>query len=60
MARDCGAELKDFGVTFLSLWPGPVKTELISENTEQFYTAAKKVSVQMCYCVSATANVNLV
>ena len=32
MARDCGAELKDFGVTFLSLWPGPVKTELISAN----------------------------
>jgi len=33
MAKDCGAELKDFGVAFVSLWPGPVKTELMSENT---------------------------
>jgi len=29
MARDMAHELKDYGVTALSLWPGPVKTEFI-------------------------------
>ena len=29
MAADCGLELKSHGVTFISLWPGPVKTELV-------------------------------
>ena len=31
MARDCGIELANFNVAFVSLWPGPVKTELIEE-----------------------------
>ncbi len=30
MAGDCGIELKKFGVTMISLYPGPVKTELIA------------------------------
>ena len=29
MAADCGLELKSHGVTFISLWPGAVKTELV-------------------------------
>jgi NAD(P)-dependent dehydrogenase (short-subunit alcohol dehydrogenase family) len=29
MAADCGLELKSHNVTFISLWPGPVKTELV-------------------------------
>ena len=32
MAADCAVELKDDNVTFVSLWPGPVKTEYIQEN----------------------------
>jgi len=32
MAADCGHELKKKGVTMISLWPGPVKTEYIQEN----------------------------
>ena len=27
MAADCGLELKKHNVAFVSLWPGPVKTE---------------------------------
>ncbi len=29
MASDCAQELKRHNVTFVSLWPGPVKTETI-------------------------------
>jgi len=32
MAADCGHELKSSGVSMISLWPGPVKTEFITEN----------------------------
>jgi len=32
MAADCGFELKKDKVTMVSLWPGPVKTEFITEN----------------------------
>ena len=39
MAADCGFELKKSGVSMVSLWPGPVKTEFITEhmtsNTDQ-------------------------
>merc|ERR1739848_978742 len=31
MAADCGLELKKSGVAMISLWPGPVKTEFITE-----------------------------
>jgi len=31
MARDCSYELERYNVAFVSLWPGPVKTEIISE-----------------------------
>jgi len=27
MAVDCGKELKDHNVAFISIWPGPVKTQ---------------------------------
>ena len=32
MAADCAFELKKDKVTMVSLWPGPVKTEFITEN----------------------------
>jgi len=32
MAADCAVELKKQNVAFISLWPGPVKTEYIQEN----------------------------
>ena len=41
MAADCGAELADFNVTFLSLWPGSVKTELVAQNLHTFATDEK-------------------
>ena len=31
MATDCTAELKKENVTMVSLWPGPVKTEIVQE-----------------------------
>ena len=31
MASDSAQELKKYNVTFVSLWPGPVKTETIME-----------------------------
>lgn len=31
MARDCAFELERYNVAFVSLWPGPVKTEIIQE-----------------------------
>ena len=32
MAADCGFELRKSGVSMVSLWPGPVKTEFIMEH----------------------------
>ena len=32
MAADCGHELKRSGVAMISLWPGPVKTEFITDH----------------------------
>ena len=32
MAADCGFELRKTGVAMVSLWPGPVKTEFITEH----------------------------
>lgn len=34
MAADCGLELKKHNVAFVSLWPGPVKTEHMLNVTE--------------------------
>ena len=31
MAADCAHELREAGVAMISLWPGPVKTEFITE-----------------------------
>mgnify|MGYP002041868237 FL=1 len=31
MAADCGHELRKSGVAMISLWPGPVKTEYITD-----------------------------
>nr|XP_009861303.1 dehydrogenase/reductase SDR family member 1-like [Ciona intestinalis] len=33
MVTDCATELKKYNVAFLSLWPGPVKTELLLGDT---------------------------
>ena len=35
MAADCAHELKKSNVAMVSLWPGPVKTEFITENVIQ-------------------------
>jgi len=35
MAADCGLELKAHNVTFISLWPGAVKTEVITQNAQK-------------------------
>jgi len=32
MARDCAHELEKYNVAFVSLWPGPVRTEIIQES----------------------------
>jgi len=29
MARDCAEELREFNVAFVSLYPGPVRTEVV-------------------------------
>ena len=34
MAADCAVELRKSGVTMISLWPGPVKTELLNSFRE--------------------------
>ena len=34
MAADCAFELRKSKVAMISLWPGPVKTEFITENVE--------------------------
>ena len=31
MAADCGHELRKHNVAMVSLWPGPVKTEMIQD-----------------------------
>lgn len=36
MAADCGLELKPHNVTYISLWPGIVKTERLMGGTEHF------------------------
>ena len=35
MAADCGHELRKSGVAMISLWPGPVKTEFITEKMKE-------------------------
>ena len=40
MAADCGLELKSHNVTFISLWPGPVKTEMVQLGMEKRKEAA--------------------
>ncbi|OQV21918.1 Dehydrogenase/reductase SDR family member 1 [Hypsibius exemplaris] len=40
MAADCGIELKSHKVTFISLWPGPVKTELVQLSIDKRKAAA--------------------
>ncbi len=39
MAADCAHELKEQGVTMVSLWPGPVATEAIKEHLAGTYDA---------------------
>ena len=34
MAKDCAVELEKYNITFVSLWPGMVQTEFITEFTE--------------------------
>jgi len=41
MAADCGYELRKSGVTMVSLWPGPVKTEFIQDKMTENNPMAK-------------------
>ena len=43
MAADCAIELKSSNVTMLSLWPGPVKTEYVTDKL--INSAGKKFSI---------------
>lgn len=36
MAADCGLELKSHNVTYISIWPGMVKTERVIAATDHF------------------------
>lgn len=31
MAKDCSEDLKEHDICFVSLWPGPVKTEYVKD-----------------------------
>eukprot|EP00095_Tigriopus_kingsejongensis_P001972 maker-scaffold886_size84816-snap-gene-0.30 protein:Tk01972 transcript:maker-scaffold886_size84816-snap-gene-0.30-mRNA-1 annotation:"dehydrogenase reductase sdr family member 1" len=46
MASDCAQELKRANVTMVSLWPGPVKTELIQENVLSKENSKSKASFE--------------
>lgn len=56
MAADCGLELKKHNVAFVSLWPGPVKTEHMLNVTEniaedkKFETAEKNCCHFITFC----------
>ena len=41
MAADCGHELRKSGVAMISLWPGPVKTEYITDKMNDGNPMAK-------------------
>lgn len=41
MAADCALELKSHNVTYISLWPGPVKTELINASKDYRHQVEK-------------------
>jgi len=41
MAADCGIELRKHNVAYISLWPGPVKTELIMDALDSGKTMGK-------------------
>ena len=43
MAADCAFELRKSNVAMISLWPGPVKTEYISENLDKSESKMKDV-----------------
>lgn len=43
MAADCAHELKDKNITMISLWPGPVKTEEISQRVLDKEAPSKKI-----------------
>ena len=47
MAVDCGIELRKHGVTMLSLYPGAVKTELITSLSSKLDENAAEVSGSM-------------
>jgi hypothetical protein len=53
MAVDCGIELKKHGVTMLSLYPGAVKTELITSLTSKLDENPSETngSFKVIYCI---------
>ena len=53
MAADCGLELRPHSVAFVSLWPGAVKTELLTEVVNSDQEGVKDV-VRLAFCGSKT------
>ena len=49
MAADCGLELRPHNVAFVSLWPGAVKTELLTEVVNSDQEGVKDV-VRLIFC----------
>ncbi|XP_033755249.1 dehydrogenase/reductase SDR family member 1-like [Pecten maximus] len=44
MAADCAVELRRHNVAFVSLWPGPVRTEVINQLSESGHLVTKEKS----------------
>ncbi|XP_069114011.1 dehydrogenase/reductase SDR family member 1-like isoform X2 [Argopecten irradians] len=44
MAADCAVELRRHNVAFVSLWPGPVRTEVVSQLAESGHLSTKENS----------------
>uniref|UniRef100_F6T7Z6 Dehydrogenase/reductase SDR family member 1-like n=1 Tax=Ciona intestinalis TaxID=7719 RepID=F6T7Z6_CIOIN len=43
MVADCATELKKYNVGFISLWPGPVKTELLLGDTRKTFESHETI-----------------
>ncbi|OQV21920.1 Dehydrogenase/reductase SDR family member 1 [Hypsibius exemplaris] len=59
MAADCGLELKAHNVTYVSLWPGAVKTELIIQDTEHRKTGAGSANASSTETLELGANARM-
>jgi len=47
MARDCSLELAKYGVAFVSVWPGPVRTESVMNKSDEFLAKPEVVMLSV-------------